>query len=77
MSSIDNGDWKKKVVRAGKELAVSGAAAALAHVVHHPLYMLKSQMMYYGPQFRFRNFVEQSLRLHVRFLYRGELRARV
>ena len=77
MSSIDNGDWKTKVERAGQELAVSGAAAALAHVLHHPLYMLKSQMMYYGPEFRLRNFVEQSKRLHVRFLYRGELRARV
>lgn len=77
MSSIDSGDRKTKVVRAGQELAVSGVAAALAHVIHHPLYMLKSQMMYYGPKFRFRNFVEQSKRQHVRFLYRGELRARV
>lgn len=74
MSSADNRDWKAKVVRRGQDLAVSGAAAALAHVIHHPLYMLKNQMMYYGPKFSFRNFVEQSRSQHVRFLYRGELR---
>ena len=77
MSSADNGDWKTQVVSAGQGFAVSGVAAALAHVIHHPLYMLKSQMMYYGPKFSFRSFLEQSARQHVRFLYRGELRVQL
>ncbi len=55
---------------AGKDLAVSALAAAIAHVVHHPLYTLKSQMMYYGPQFKYRMFLQRAWR-EKRFLFRG------
>ncbi len=55
----------------GQEFAVSAAAAGLSHLMHHPLYTLKSQMMYYGPQFKFKEFFRQA-REQRTFLYRGE-----
>lgn len=56
---------------AGQEFAVSAAAAGLSHIIHHPLYTLKSQMMYYGPKFRFKEFFEQARTQRGSFLYRG------
>jgi len=60
-------------MNAGQEFAVSALAAGLSHVIHHPLYMLKSQMMYYGPKFSPWDFIQQARKQHVKFLYRGEL----
>ena len=54
----------------GQEFAVSAMAAGLSHILHHPLYTLKSQMMFYGPEFRFKMFVSKA-REHKSFLYRG------
>lgn len=45
-------------------------AAVMVHVIHHPLYTLKSQMMYYGPQFRIKEFVRNFIKSPT-FLYRG------
>ena len=56
---------------AGQEFAVSAVSAGLAHLIHHPLYTLKSQMMFYGPKFRARRFFEQALTQKHNFLYRG------
>ena len=53
------------------EFAISASAAALAHVLHHPLYTLKSQMMFYGPEFRFKAFVYSAWKQPAGFLYRG------
>jgi len=57
---------------AGQEFAVSAVAAGLSHVLHHPLYTLKSQMMFYGPEFKFKLFVDRA-KEHKGFLYRGKL----
>jgi len=67
------GDWKEQGMIAGQEFVVSAVAAAMSHVIHHPLYMLKSQMMYYGPKFSPWEFIQQVRKQHVKFLYRGEL----
>ncbi len=56
---------------AGQEFAVSAMAAGVSHVIHHPLYTLKSQMMFYGPEFKFKLFVNQAT-AHKSFLYRGK-----
>ena len=56
------------------EFAVSAAAAGMAHVLHHPLYTLKSQMMYYGPTFSFRNFLGNAWKHPVDFLYKGKIK---
>ena len=55
-----------------KEFGVSGTAACLAHLIHHPLYTLKSQMMYYGHNFSIRRFAGQVANQPT-FLYNGEL----
>lgn len=57
-------------MNAGQEFAVSAVAAGLSHVIHHPLYTLKSQMMYHGPEFRIRTFLSNA-REQKTFLYRG------
>ena len=54
-----------------EDFAVSALAAATSHCIHHPLYTLKSQMMYYGSEFRFKNFIRRSLKEPMGFLYRG------
>lgn len=54
----------------GQEFAVSAVAAGLSHVIHHPLYTLKSQMMFYGPEFRIQTFFS-NVRQQKSFLYRG------
>ena len=59
------------VMSAGQEFAVSAIAAGLAHVIHHPLYTLKSQMMFYGPDFRMGRFFKQAWQQKHNFLYRG------
>lgn len=59
-----------EVMNAGQEFAVSAAAAGLSHILHHPLYTLKSQMMYYGPEFRFKTFLGK-VKEKKSFLYRG------
>ena len=56
----------------GKDFAISGAAACLAHLIHHPLYTLKSHMMYHGHNFSLRQFVRQVVSQPT-FLYNGEL----
>ncbi|MCG8623985.1 MAG: hypothetical protein MJE68_18595 [Proteobacteria bacterium] len=55
----------------GQEFAVSAIAAGLAHVIHHPLYTLKSQMMFYGPDFKIKRFFQQAYQQKHNFLYRG------
>lgn len=60
------------IMSAGQEFAVSAMSAGLAHLIHHPLYTLKSQMMFYGPNFRARRFFEQAWQQKHNFLYRGE-----
>jgi len=52
---------------------ISGLAALSSHLVHHPLYTLKSHMMMRGADFQFRMFVENTVRSPLRFLYRGKL----
>ena len=59
------------IMSAGQEFAVSAVSAGLAHLIHHPLYTLKSQMMFYGPKFKARRFFEQALTQKHNFLYRG------
>jgi hypothetical protein len=59
------------IMSAGQEFAVSAVSAGLAHLIHHPLYTLKSQMMFYGPKFRPKIFFEQALHQKHNFLYRG------
>ena len=60
------------IMSAGQEFAVSALAAGLAHVIHHPLYTLKSQMMFYGPEFRITRFFQQAWQQKHNFLYRGK-----
>ena len=68
----DGGDINghRLLITASKDLAVSALAGALSHVLHHPLYTLKSQMMYYGPQFSYRRFLRRSWK-QKSFLFRG------
>lgn len=63
---------KSKIMSFGQEFAVSAVAAGMSHIIHHPLYTLKSQMMYYGPEFRIRTFLS-NVRAQKSFLYRGEI----
>lgn len=67
ISALHRHPW----VTAGQHFAVSASAAWLAHLLHHPLYTLKSQMMFHGPRFRFKTFFRSSANEPVRFLYRG------
>lgn len=60
-----------EIMSAGQEFAVSAVAAGLSHIIHHPLYTLKSQMMFYGPEFRFKTFLNKAME-QKSFLYRGE-----
>ena len=69
--TVGDGDG---IMSAGQEFAVSALAAGLAHLIHHPLYTLKSQMMFYGPDFRARRFFEQAWQQKHNFLYRGGLK---
>ncbi len=69
LSTIESSQFPTMSVR--QEFAVSAAAAGLSHLIHHPLYTLKSQMMFYGPQFQFKEFFRQA-REQRTFLYRGE-----
>ena len=54
-----------------QDFLVSASAAGLAHLIHHPLYTLKSQMMFYGPKFSFIDFVNKAAHQPRGFLYRG------
>lgn len=49
---------------------LSGLAACTSHIIHHPLYTLKSQMMFHGHDFRFSAFMRQAA--SPQFLYRGK-----
>ena len=60
------------IMSTGKDFAISGTAASLSHLIHHPLYTLKSQMMYHGKNFSLRRFVRQVVSQPT-FLYNGEL----
>ena len=61
----------ERIMSVGQEFAVSAVAAGLSHVIHHPLYMLKSQMMYYGPEFSLWSFLKDARKQPRGFLYRG------
>ena len=52
---------------------MSCLSASLAHIPHHPLYTLKSQMMYYGSDFSFFNFVRRARVTKGTFLFQGSL----
>ena len=52
-------------------LGVSSLSASLAHVPHHPLYTLKSQMMFHGKKFKFLSFLERSIQTKGTFLFQG------
>ena len=54
-----------------QDFGVSALAAGLSHFLHHPLYTLKNQMMYYGQSYNWRKFVKQLLQEKHNFLYRG------
>ena len=58
--------------RVVKNFGVSCLSASLAHVPHHPLYTLKSQMMYYGKDFRFTNFFRRAWNTKGLFLFQGK-----
>lgn len=60
------------MIGAGQEFAVSAVAAGFAHIIHHPLYTLKSQMMYHGSQFRLTTFMRRSYKEPGGFLFSGE-----
>ena len=61
--------------RIAKNLGVSCLSATAAYIPHHPLYTLKSQMMYYGQDFRFANFFRQTWSTKGLFLMRGTSQA--
>lgn len=52
------------------EAMLSGGAACMSHIIHHPLYTLKSQMMFHGHNFRFGSFLKQAR--SPTWLYSGE-----
>jgi solute carrier family 25 aspartate/glutamate transporter 12/13/solute carrier family 25 carnitine/acylcarnitine transporter 20/29 len=54
-----------------QEFAVSCLSASLAHIPHHPLYTLKSQMMFYGRDFSILNFVRRTKNTRGTFLFQG------
>lgn len=54
------------------ESCLSGSAALASHIIHHPLYTLKSHMMMHGGKFQARLFLGNIRRSPVRFLYRGK-----
>lgn len=54
-----------------RNFAISMSAAGLSHIVHHPLYTLKSHMMMHGRQFKISIFLKNTFNSPVRFLYRG------
>lgn len=54
-----------------QEFGVSCLAASLAHIPHHPLYTLKSQMMFYGREFSFFNFLRRARVTKGTFLFQG------
>jgi hypothetical protein len=60
-------------MRVVKNFGVSCLSASLAHIPHHPLYTLKSQMMYYGKEFRFTSFVRRAWNTRGLFLFQGVL----
>ena len=79
--SVFGTDMEKKFNKtsaSGQELGqvpafcISGLAALSSHLVHHPLYTLKSHMMMHGAKFKGRLFVDNIRHSHVRFLYRGK-----
>ena len=54
-----------------QEFAVSCLSASLAHIPHHPLYTLKSQMMYYGRDFSLLSFMRHTKNTKGTFLFQG------
>lgn len=54
-----------------QEFGVSCLAASLAHIPHHPLYTLKSQMMFYGREFSFFTFARRTRVTKGTFLFQG------
>lgn len=60
------------IVSSGQDFVVSALAAGASHLIHHPLYTLKSQMMYYGQKYEWKKFAKQALQEKHNFLYRGQ-----
>ena len=54
-----------------KNFGVSCMSASIAHIPHHPLYTLKSQMMYYGKDFRVKTFISRTMITKGTFLFQG------
>jgi hypothetical protein len=59
------------MVTSTEMFVLSCTAAGVAHVVHHPLYTLKSHMMMHGSEFNPRIFVG-NVWSNPKFLYRGK-----
>ncbi|CAI8041445.1 Mitochondrial substrate carrier family protein X [Geodia barretti] len=64
-------DGSRRKLRISQNIAVSCVSASLAHVPHHPLYTLKTQMMFHGKRFRLRNFLTMAWESRGTFLMRG------
>ena len=62
---------RSEKVRIAQNFAVSSLSASLAHVPHHPLYTLKTQMMFRGRNFRLRKFLTVAWESRGTFLMRG------
>ena len=54
-----------------ENVGVSCLSASLSHVPHHPLYTLKSQMMFHGKKFKFSSFFARSIQTKGTFLFQG------
>ena len=71
------GEQQSGKLRISQNIAVSCVSAWLAHVPHHPLYRLKTQMMFHGKRFRLRNFLTMAWESRGTFLMRGIYIARI
>jgi hypothetical protein len=70
--AADQAETESVQMRVVKNFGVSCLSASLAHIPHHPLYTLKSQMMYYGKEFRFTSFVRRAWNTRGLFLFQGK-----
>ena len=52
-----------------KNFGVSCMSASFVHILHHPLYTLKSQMMFYGKDFRWKTFISRTMITKGTFLF--------
>ena len=70
-SGIPYGTPKSFHTRFLENFGVSCLSASVAHVPHHPLYTLKSQMMFHGKKFKFSSFLARSIQTKGTFLFQG------